>query len=131
MQCWILPRSMPPNAPLLRLPDLNTSTTSWMKWSRYMGKTDFRKNSRRRELIAISGLTESMRVQMRSTDCCLWTASLKALKGELDLVNPAWAVQKELMTMPVKSDDAGHWSNEITAILNFKKMMLLVAGAAV
>ena len=55
----------------------------------------------------------------------------KALKGELDLVNPAWAVQKELMSMPTKSSDEGPWSQENAAIINFKKMMLLVAGAAV
>jgi hypothetical protein len=55
----------------------------------------------------------------------------KALKGELDLVGPAWAVQKELMTMPSKSNDDGPWAAEQLAIQNFKKMMLLVAGAAV
>ncbi|MDQ3017602.1 MAG: acyl-CoA dehydrogenase family protein [Bacteroidota bacterium] len=55
----------------------------------------------------------------------------KALKGELDLVGPAWAVQKELMSMPSKSEDTGAWSAEQQAILNFKKSMLLVAGAAV
>ena len=55
----------------------------------------------------------------------------KALKGELDLVGPAWAVQKELMTMPSKSNDDGPWAAEQVAIQNFKKMMLLVAGAAV
>ncbi|MBK9984808.1 MAG: acyl-CoA dehydrogenase family protein [Saprospiraceae bacterium] len=55
----------------------------------------------------------------------------KALKGELDLVGPAWAVQKELMSMPAKSTDDGPWAAEIQAIHNFKKSMLLVAGAAV
>src|SRR5688500_2770362 len=55
----------------------------------------------------------------------------KALKGELDLVNPAWAVQKELMAMPAKSADNGAWSPEIQAVQHFKKSMLLVAGAAV
>ena len=55
----------------------------------------------------------------------------KALKGELDLVGPAWAVQKELMSMPSKSENDGPWSAEQQAILNFKKTMLLVAGAAV
>lgn len=55
----------------------------------------------------------------------------KALKGELDLVGPAWAVQKELMSMPVKSTDDGPWANEKQAIRDFKKSMLLVAGAAV
>ncbi len=55
----------------------------------------------------------------------------KALKGELDLVGPAWAVQKELMTMPVKSNDDSPWAAEQQAVQHFKKMMLLVAGAAV
>lgn len=55
----------------------------------------------------------------------------KALKGELDLVNPAWAVQKELISLPSKSTDDSLWSAEMTAVQNFKKMMLLVAGAAV
>ena len=55
----------------------------------------------------------------------------KALKGELDLVGPAWAVQKELMSMPVKSSEEGPWAAEIQAVQHFKKNMLLVAGAAV
>ena len=55
----------------------------------------------------------------------------KALKGDLDLVGPAWAVQKELMTMPSKSSEEGPWGPERIAIAHFKKMMLLVAGAAV
>jgi alkylation response protein AidB-like acyl-CoA dehydrogenase len=55
----------------------------------------------------------------------------KALKGELDLVGPAWAVQKELMTMPSRSQDDRPWAAEHNAIQHFKKSMLLVAGAAV
>lgn len=55
----------------------------------------------------------------------------KALKGELDLVGPAWAVQKELMTLPSKTDGEGPWAAEMLAIQHFKKTMLLVAGAAV
>lgn len=55
----------------------------------------------------------------------------KAMKGELDLVNPAWAVQKELMTMPSKSTDESVWAEEKRAVAHFKKMMLLVSGAAV
>lgn len=55
----------------------------------------------------------------------------KALKGELDLIGPAWAVQKELMSMPSKNQDEGDWAAEISAVGNFKKLMLLVAGAAV
>ncbi len=55
----------------------------------------------------------------------------KALKGELDLVGPAWAVQKELMSMSAKSTDEGPWAAETQAVQHFKKNMLLVAGAAV
>jgi len=55
----------------------------------------------------------------------------KALKGELDLVGPAWAVQKELMSMPSKTSDEGPWAAEHQAVQHFKKNMLLVAGAAV
>ena len=55
----------------------------------------------------------------------------KALKGELDLINPAWAVQKELMSMPSRSDAEGPWVAEAEAVKQFKKTMLLVAGAAV
>ncbi len=55
----------------------------------------------------------------------------KALKGELDLVGPAWAVQKELMTMPDRTIDERPWGAEHQAINHFKKSMLLVAGAAV
>jgi hypothetical protein len=55
----------------------------------------------------------------------------KSLKGELDLAGPAWAVQKELMSMPSRSTDDGPWAAEIQTIQHFKKTMLLVAGAAV
>src|SRR5690606_30781434 len=50
---------------------------------------------------------------------------------ELDLVGPAWDVQKELMTMPSKSQDDTPWAAERQAVRHFKKTMLLVAGAAV
>lgn len=55
----------------------------------------------------------------------------KALKGDLDLINPAWAVQKELLAMPSLREDQGTWSEEKLAVTNFKKILLLVAGAAV
>ncbi|MFM7217360.1 MAG: acyl-CoA dehydrogenase family protein [Bacteroidota bacterium] len=56
----------------------------------------------------------------------------RAMKGELDLVGPATAVAGELLQIP----DFGEPSNELfnpekTAIANFKKAVLLVAGAAV
>lgn len=55
----------------------------------------------------------------------------KALKGELDLVGPAWDVQKELMTIPSTTMDDKPWAAEHKAVQHFKKSMLLVAGAAV
>lgn len=56
----------------------------------------------------------------------------RAMKGKLDLMGPAMAVQKELMSIPdFNSDDETAFSKEIKAIVNFKKAILMVAGAAV
>ncbi|MFY8005334.1 MAG: acyl-CoA dehydrogenase family protein, partial [Chitinophagaceae bacterium] len=56
----------------------------------------------------------------------------KAMKGKLDLMTPAMAVQKELMSIPdFNSDDEGLFVKELKAINNFKKALLMVAGAAV
>lgn len=56
----------------------------------------------------------------------------KAMKGELDLMGPAMAVANELMSIPEFGDGS---ENEFEAMLrvvkNFKKAVLLVAGAAV
>ena len=55
----------------------------------------------------------------------------KALKGELDLVNAAWNVQKELAKMPMlKSSNPEPYAEEEQAIENMKKMTLMVIGAA-
>jgi alkylation response protein AidB-like acyl-CoA dehydrogenase len=54
----------------------------------------------------------------------------KALKGQIDLVGPAWAVQKELAGMPSMSRPEGPYGEELEAIKNFKKIGLMVAGAA-
>lgn len=56
----------------------------------------------------------------------------RAMKGKLDLMGPAMAVQKELMSIPdFNSDEETAFSKEIKAIVNFKKAILMVAGAAV
>ncbi len=57
----------------------------------------------------------------------------KAMKGELDLMGPAMAIQKELMSIPdFGSDDAtGTFAAEKKALHNAKKAFLMVAGAAV
>ncbi|MFZ1826063.1 MAG: acyl-CoA dehydrogenase family protein [Chitinophagales bacterium] len=56
----------------------------------------------------------------------------RAIKGELDLMTPAFAIQKELMSVPdFGSDEEGMFAQEIKAVRNMKKAFLLVAGAAV
>ena len=54
----------------------------------------------------------------------------RAMKGEIDLVGPAWAVQKELAAMPSNDKTDGSWGAEIDAVKNMKKIGLMVAGAA-
>ncbi|HRI00269.1 MAG TPA: acyl-CoA dehydrogenase family protein [Saprospiraceae bacterium] len=55
----------------------------------------------------------------------------RTMKGQLDLVGPAWEVQKELTGMPDMSVPEGVYGKEIRTIKDFKKMILMVAGAAV
>jgi alkylation response protein AidB-like acyl-CoA dehydrogenase len=54
----------------------------------------------------------------------------KALKGQLDIATPAWAVQKELAGMPSMEVPEGDFAQERKAIGDFKKIILMVAGAA-
>ncbi|MEM1323692.1 MAG: acyl-CoA dehydrogenase family protein [Bacteroidota bacterium] len=54
----------------------------------------------------------------------------RAMKGVLDIVGPAWAVQKELTSMPGFGEPEGPYGVEEKAIKNFKKIILMVAGAA-
>lgn len=57
----------------------------------------------------------------------------RAMKGSLDLMNPAMAVQKELMSIPDfgTADEEGLFAKEKKALANLKKAGLMVAGAAV
>ncbi|MDB5246253.1 MAG: acyl-CoA dehydrogenase [Segetibacter sp.] len=56
----------------------------------------------------------------------------RAMKGRLDLMGPAMSVQKELMSIPdFVSGDEEPFSKELKAIANFKKAILMTAGAAV
>lgn len=56
----------------------------------------------------------------------------RAMKGRLDIMAPALAVSRELMSIPDfgKGED-GPFAKERKTILNFKKAILLTAGAAV
>lgn len=57
----------------------------------------------------------------------------RALKGQLDLMGPAMAVAKEIMSIPDfgASDDEVPFAAEKKVIKNLKKAVLMVAGAAV
>jgi alkylation response protein AidB-like acyl-CoA dehydrogenase len=56
----------------------------------------------------------------------------RAMKGQLDLMGPAMGVQKELMSIPdFGSENDAPFAKEHQAIDNFKKCILMVAGAAV
>ncbi|PSL49005.1 hypothetical protein CLV51_101335 [Chitinophaga niastensis] len=55
----------------------------------------------------------------------------RAMKGKLDLMNPAMSVMKELMSIPdFGNDDESTFSKEKKMIVNFKKAILMAAGAA-
>ena len=57
----------------------------------------------------------------------------RAMKGQLDLMTPAMAVQREMMAIPDfgAADDEGFFAKEKKVIANLKKAGLMVAGAAV
>jgi hypothetical protein len=56
----------------------------------------------------------------------------RAMKGRLDLMNPAMAVMKELMSIPdFGAGEEGPFAKERKAVQNFKKAILLAAGGAV
>jgi alkylation response protein AidB-like acyl-CoA dehydrogenase len=57
----------------------------------------------------------------------------RAMKGQIDLMNPAMAVQKELMAIPDfgAADDTTLFAKEKKVLANIKKAGLMVSGAAV
>jgi alkylation response protein AidB-like acyl-CoA dehydrogenase len=56
----------------------------------------------------------------------------RAMKGKIDLMGPAMAVSKELMSIPeFGNEDESAFAKERKAIVNMKKCILMVAGAAV
>lgn len=56
----------------------------------------------------------------------------RAMKGQLDLMGPAMAVSKELMSIPdFGAEDEGLFAEERKQIVNMKKAILMTAGAAV
>jgi len=55
----------------------------------------------------------------------------RAMKGKINITDAAWAVQKELSSMPSFDVVDGEFAVEQKAVKNFKKVALIVAGAAV
>ena len=55
----------------------------------------------------------------------------RAMKGRINLMAPAMAVQKELMSIPDFGGDDTPFAAELRTIANFKKAVLMCAGAAV
>jgi len=56
----------------------------------------------------------------------------RAMKGKLDLMTPAMNVSKELMSIPdFGEEDETRFAAEKKAVINMKKSVLMVAGAAV
>jgi alkylation response protein AidB-like acyl-CoA dehydrogenase len=54
----------------------------------------------------------------------------RGMQGAFDMVSPAWAVQKELAGMPSLEQPSGPYGQEEKAVAEFKKVVLMVAGAA-
>ena len=56
----------------------------------------------------------------------------RAMKGKLNLMGPAMAVSKELMSIPeFGNEDESAFAAEKKTVLNLKKAILMIAGAAV
>ncbi len=55
----------------------------------------------------------------------------RAMKGRINLLGPAMAIQKELTSIPDFGEDDAPFTAELKAIANFKKAILMCAGAAV
>lgn len=55
----------------------------------------------------------------------------RAMKGRINLMQPAMAIQKELMGIPELGDTNAPFATEQITIANFKKAILMCAGAAV
>ena len=54
----------------------------------------------------------------------------KSQKNEFDLTGPAWAVQKELATFSTPRQPEGYLGVELNSIQQYKKLFLMVTGAA-
>ena len=56
----------------------------------------------------------------------------RAMKGRIDLMSPAMNIQRELMSIPdFGNDEEDGFTKELKVIANFKKAILMTAGAAV
>ncbi len=54
----------------------------------------------------------------------------RAMSGAIDMAGPAWEVQKELTKMPSMTIPEGTYGQELKALADFKRLALMVLGAA-
>jgi alkylation response protein AidB-like acyl-CoA dehydrogenase len=54
----------------------------------------------------------------------------RGMKGRINLMGPAMAIQKELMSIPEFGTDDAPFAAELKVVANFKKAILMSAGAA-
>ena len=54
----------------------------------------------------------------------------RAMNGSIDMVNPAWEVQKALTKMPSLNKPEGLFGQELKSLQDFKNLALMVLGAA-
>ena len=54
----------------------------------------------------------------------------RAMKGDIDIVGPAWAVHKEIKSALDPTTPEGHFGVERQVVKGFKKAILMIAGAA-
>ena len=54
----------------------------------------------------------------------------RAMKGAIDIAGPAWNVQKELAEPAIEEVPEGEYGHEMKAVANFKKLILMLVGAA-
>ncbi len=55
----------------------------------------------------------------------------RAMKGSFNMIDPAWAVQKELSSLPQLESLDGYLAQEQKALKDFKKIFLMAMGGAV
>jgi hypothetical protein len=82
-------------------------------------------------LTATAASTEYLRVPTRSNRLLILDMYLKrAMKGRINIMEPAMAVQKELMSIPEFGTEEGPFASELKTVRQLQEAILMCAGAA-